>query len=235
VARNKKPNPIKPESKEVPAPPIPKNSKQDKLIRAIKENEMVIVTGPAGTGKTFLSACYAGWFYKKGYVKKIILSRPTVPTGKSIGYFPGSLEEKMEPWVTPFISALTEYLGKGTTEELLRKGKIEIVPFEVLRGRSFDSSFVILDEAQNCTPLEIKAFVTRHGENSTTVINGDTTQSDLTNTSSKASNGLSLIASMVKSNKDLKKQVALIDFTIDDIVRSGLCKSWVKAFDKQEI
>lgn len=227
MPRKKKEQTVKPVSKEVPAPPIPKNEKQDQLIRAIKEKEMIVVTGPAGTGKTFLSACYAGWFYKKGYVKKIVLSRPTVPTGKSIGYFPGSLEEKMEPWVTPFISALQDYLGKGTTDELLRKGKIEIVPFEVLRGRSFNDAFVILDEAQNCTPLEIKAFVTRHGENSTTVINGDITQSDLNG----AGNGLSLITDMIKRNKELKSQVALVDFEIKDIVRSGLCKSWVKAFE----
>ena len=219
----------KPPSKEVPAPPVALNATQKDLIQAICDKEMVIVTGPAGTGKTFLSACYAGWFYKRGLVKKIILSRPTVPTGKSIGYFPGTLEEKMEPWVTPFMSALTDYLGKGDVENLVRQGKIEVVPFEVVRGRTFDDAFVILDEAQNCTVLEVKAFVSRHGKDSTTIINGDVTQSDLNG----AGNGLSYLQQLVKKDKALNKAVATIDFTIEDIVRSDLCKLWIKAFDNE--
>lgn len=170
---------IRPSSKGVSPPPTPKTENQDKFIKLMCEKNCVIATGPAGTGKSYLAACYAGWFYKRGLVRKIVLTRPTVPTGKSIGYFPGTLEEKMEPWVAPFISALEEYFGKDATESMIKKGSIEIVPFEVVRGRTFDNSFVILDEAQNASQIEIKAFVTRHGEHSTMVINGDISQSDL--------------------------------------------------------
>lgn len=219
---------VKPPSKDVKPPPVGLTKTQDKFIKAMCEKPMVIVTGPAGTGKTFLSACYAGWFYKKGLVKKIVLSRPNIPTGKSLGAFPGTLEEKMEPWVIPFIAALEEYLGKGDVENLLRQNKIEVVPFEVIRGRTFEDSFVILDEAQNCSVAEIKAFVTRHGENSTSVINGDTTQSDV----KAAINGLEFVKKLALKDKELKKEIAVIDFTIEDIVRSDLCKHWIVAFEK---
>jgi phosphate starvation-inducible PhoH-like protein len=190
------------------------------------EKDCVIATGPAGTGKSFLAACYAGWFYKRGLIRKIVLTRPTVPTGKSIGYFPGTLEEKMDPWVAPFIQALEEYLGKGATETMIKNGNIEIVPFEVVRGRTFDDAFVILDEAQNSTQLEIKAFVTRQGLNCTTVINGDITQSDLNG----SGNGLSLLLQLVAKNGKLQKEVGVIEFDHNDIVRSDLCKLWVESF-----
>lgn len=216
-------------SKTVPVPPVPKNSTQKRFIDSMIHKDMVIVTGPAGTGKTYLSACYAGYFYKRGDIKKIVLSRPTVATGKSIGYFPGTLEEKMEPWVTPFIGALEEYLTKGAVETMLKNGSIEIVPFEVIRGRTFDDAFIILDEAQNCTTVEIKAFVTRQGENSTTIINGDTTQSDLNGTGT----GLTTVIKMVNRSTELQEHVEHILFNYEDIVRSDLCKIWVKEFDKQ--
>jgi phosphate starvation-inducible PhoH-like protein len=133
----------------------------------------------------------------------------------------------MEPWVTPFIQALQSYLGKGNTEELLKKGKIEIVPFEVVRGRTFEDAFVILDEAQNASVIEIKAFVSRHGENSVTVINGDLSQSDLNG----GGNGLSYALDLIDKSKELKELVGVVDFSYEDIVRSDLCKAWVKAFD----
>lgn len=219
---------VKTPSKHIPVPPSPLNPKQKEFVHAMKTKEMVVVTGPAGTGKTFLSACYAGYFYKRGDVKRIVLTRPTAPTGSSIGFFPGTIEEKMEPWVAPFIRALESYLGKGAVETMIKSGSIEIVPFEVIRGRSFDDAFIILDEAQNTTHIEIKAFVTRQGERSTTVINGDITQSDLNH----GSNGLSLIEQMVERSTELQKYVSLIQFDYDDIVRSDICKVWVKEFDE---
>jgi phosphate starvation-inducible PhoH-like protein len=190
------------------------------------EKHCVVATGPAGTGKTFLAACYAGWFYKKGLAKKIVLTRPTVPTGKSIGFFPGTVDEKMEPWVAPFIQTLEEYLGKGATETMIKNGNIEIVPFEVVRGRTFDDAFVILDEAQNSTKEEIKAFVTRQGENCTTVINGDISQSDLRSRDC----GLKLVLHLIEKNDKLKEMVGVVEFDHNDIVRSGLCKAWVESF-----
>jgi phosphate starvation-inducible PhoH-like protein len=232
MARKKKPkgsssNAI---SKAVNPPPLPRTENQDTFIKLMKEKDCVVATGPAGTGKSFLAACYAGWFYRKGLVSKIVLTRPTVPTGKSIGYFPGTLEEKMEPWVAPFMQALEEYLGKGAIETMVKKGTIEIVPFEVVRGRTFDNAFVILDEAQNSSQTEIKAFVTRQGEGSTTVINGDITQSDIGGSNS----GLDLLLQLIPKSAKLTEMVGTIHFDHEDIVRSEMCKEWVKSFDKHE-
>ena len=133
----------------------------------------------------------------------------------------------MAPWVVPFLSAIEAYLGKDKTAMMLKRGQIEIVPFEVIRGRTFDYSFVILDEAQNCSWEEIKAFVTRLGEGSTTVINGDCSQSDLL----KTSGGLVTLKKAVHSSPYLQKAVSIVEFTSDDIVRSGLCKEFVKVFE----
>ncbi len=210
-------------------PPRPATPKQGEYLQHLKNNTPLIITiGPAGTGKTYVAAHYAAYLYKTSVVDKIVLSRPTVPTGKSIGFFPGSLEEKMAPWVAPFIQVFQEVLGKEAVEIMIKKNQIEIVPFEVIRGRTFKDAFVILDEAQNCTKLELKAFVTRLGENSITVINGDITQSDLNG----SGNGLDFIVSIMKNYPPLKEFCALIEFNTDDIVRSELCKWWVKAFER---
>lgn len=217
---------------QIPKLPTPKNKHQENFINAIHAHPMVVVLGPAGTGKSFLSAVYAGKFLKERRVQKIIITRPTMPTGRSIGFFPGSLEEKMEPWTIPIMSTLEMYLGKGDVESQVKNGNIEIVPFETIRGRSFDNSFIILDEAQNCTRQEIKAFVTRAGEHSKVIINGDITQSDLDPNDRNC--GLEAIVSMITRFPDLSKHVPIIEFDSDDIVRSGLCKMWVKAFEKEE-
>lgn len=203
---------------------------QEVFINAIKTQDMVVVTGPAGTGKTFLATAYAAYYYSIGKVSKIILTRPVVPVGKSIGYFPGDLNEKMLPWTAPFISVLEKFLSKGEVECMIKNGKIDIVPFEVIRGRTFDNAFIILDEAQNTTRSEIKAFVTRIGEYSKVVVNGDLEQSDLDDTQT---NGLTEICNLLKKkrNKNLASKVSHIHFTFKDIVRSELCRLWVKAFD----
>ena len=154
-------------------PPSAKTPNQSLLIDAIHHKDMIVTLGPAGTGKTYISASYAAFYYALGKINKIVLTRPTVPTGRSIGFFPGNLNEKMEPWIAPLMNVLKQYLTAGKVEADIKKGKIEIVPFETIRGRTFDNAFVLLDEAQNCTQLEMKAFVTRQGENCTTIINGD--------------------------------------------------------------
>lgn len=199
---------------------------QQLFIDAVIHKDLVIALGSAGTGKSFLSAAMAAFFYKTGKCKTIILTRPTVPTGKSIGFFPGSLDEKMEPWVSPFLSVLEQELTKGKVEIMRKAGQIQIVPFEVIRGRSWNEAFVILDEGQNCDLIELKAFVTRQGENTTAIINGDISQSDLKNS------GLGVLVSIVERDKELKEFTQLINFSSDDIVRSGICKAWVKAFEK---
>jgi len=210
---------------------IPKalNPTQAELINSIKVQDMVIATGPAGTGKSYLSASMAAYYYNTGKVKKIILTRPVVPVGKSIGFFPGDLNEKMLPWTAPFTSVLEKFLSKGEVECMLKNGKLEIVPFEVIRGRTFDNAFVILDEAQNTTEAEIKAFVTRTGEYSKVVLNGDLEQSDLSGKQS----GLDVLCSLLqeKRNSTLAAKVSHIHFSTNDIVRSELCRLWVRAFD----
>jgi phosphate starvation-inducible PhoH-like protein len=214
---------------QTPSLPEPKTANQKHLINSINAKSMTIASGPAGTGKSFITACLAAHYLKTKKVNNIIVTRPTTPTGRSIGFFPGTLEEKMEPWCKPILLTIQEIIGQGDYDCCIRNNKIEIVPFETIRGRSFESSFIILDEAQNCTVEEIKAFVTRIGEHSKAVINGDVTQSDLPT----KLNGLSKIVHMVNSNESLRKYVGLINFDSSDIVRSGLCQLWVEAFEKQ--
>lgn len=165
--------------KPVKPPLLPKTERQADYIKAINHAQQVVVLGPAGTGKTFIAATIAADMYELGLIDKIILTRPNVSAGKSIGFFPGSLEEKMAPWMAPIIEVLNARMDKGVLDTAFKAGNIEIVPFETMRGRSFNNAFVILDEAQNTSPHEMKMFLTRVGENCKVVINGDIMQSDL--------------------------------------------------------
>jgi len=208
-------------------PPSGLTKNQGALIDAINKKSLIITYGSAGTGKSFLSAAYAASFLNTGKVKKIIITRPNIPTGKSLGYFPGDLGEKMAPWVAPILQTLKEHLDDDI-DLAIKRGKIQIIPFETIRGWTFDNAFVILDEAQNTSIEEMKAFVTRLGENSTTIINGDITQTDIKG----KDNGLNMLLDIiVKRPKQFAKDVATINFTSDDIVRSELCKAFVKAFE----
>ena len=203
---------------------LPKNDNQAAYIKALKTSDQVIVTGPAGTGKTFIASTYAATLFAKGKIDKIILTRPNVAAGRSLGFFPGTMEEKMAPWVIPFTDVLHACLGEGAFNIAMQKKQIDIVPFEVMRGRTFNNAFVILDEAQNTSPAEMKMFLTRIGDESKVLLNGDIKQSDLRSTS-----GLKTIIDMIQKQK---MPVDHIEFTVDDIVRSGICAMWVKAFDK---
>ena len=207
------------------APLVAQNDRQRDYINAIDEFSQIIVLGPAGTGKTYIAATKAANMYITKQIDKIIITRPNVAAGKSIGYFPGTLEEKMMPWVMPVLEVLHWHLGKGAVETGIKNGNIEIAPFETMRGRSFTDAFVILDEAQNVTPHEIKMFLTRIGQNCTVILNGDIFQSDLSETS-----GLSKAIHMVKK---YMLPVPVIEFQAEDIVRSDLCKQWIIAFMKE--
>ena len=209
--------------------PLPKTPTQKDYIHAIKTLPMVICTGPAGTGKSFLAASYAADFLKNRLIERIYITRPNVPTGRSIGFFPGSLAEKMEPWTRPIMDTIESVLGKGDLECQVKLGNIEVIPLETIRGRSFENAFVILDEAQNCSLEELKAFVTRIGENCTMVINGDTSQTDTQWNDYKIP--LTRLVELVGTSKALEKAVAVIEFKREDIVRSGLCQMWVEAFE----
>ena len=187
----------------------------------------VVVLGPAGTGKTWIAATHAADLYRSRQVSKIILTRPNVPCGRSLGFFPGSLEDKFAPWAVPVVDAIKDRIGVAAYQIALKRGDIEMVPFEVMRGRSWKEAFVLLDEAQNTTPAEIKTFLTRVGEDCTVVINGDVSQCDLNEAS-----GLSTVLQLIRSRS---LPVPVIEFGLADIVRSGICAMWVRAFEEARL
>ena len=201
--------------------------KQGEYLKALNSSQQVIVMGCAGTGKTYIAANYAADKFRQRKYTKIVITRPNIPGGKSLGFFPGSLAEKIAPWVVPLVENMKDRMGAGAFDIALANNEIEIVPFEVMRGRSFKNAIVILDESQNCTPAEIKMFLTRIGEDCQVIINGDVQQSDLKETS-----GLATIIRLAKSQM---LPIPIIEFEIEDIVRSDWCATWVKAFHKAGI
>jgi phosphate starvation-inducible PhoH-like protein len=203
---------------------VPKTEAQRQYIDAIKSSSQIIVLGPAGTGKTYIAATMAADMYTVKAIDKIIVTRPNVAAGRPLGFRPGDMHEKMEEWLIPVLSTLRDHLGKNAVETAIKNGNIEFAPLETMRGRSFENAFIILDEAQNLTPEEMKMFTTRIGENCITVINGDIFQSDL-----KTDSGLKVAIELArKYNMD----VPIVEFGIDDIVRSELCKQWIIAWMK---
>lgn len=208
-------------------PPIQaKTEGQLKLIRAIKASSQVIVTGPAGTGKSFVPASIAADWLAEGKISKIVLCRPTVSVGRSMGYLPGDQDEKMQPWMVPLIEPLQQRLGKGFVEYCLRSGKIEVAPIETMRGRTFKDAFVIVDEAQNLTLHELKMIVTRVGENTQLVIDGDVAQTDLNNSG---------LAQLILLSKSYNVDCVAVELGLEDVVRSGIVKQWLTAFYKEGI
>ena len=204
---------------------LPKTENQDKLIKAIKSSKQVLILGPAGTGKTYVTATCAADLYTLKEIDKIVITRPHVAVGKDIGYLPGTLEEKAQPWALPVLDVLVKHLGKGAVDTALKSGNIEVATLALMRGRSFDNAFIIVDEAQNIEVPEIKMLLTRVGEGSTIVLNGDIQQSDL-----KGTSGLAKIIHLAKKHL---LDVPVVEFGIDDIVRSGICAEWVKVFMKE--
>jgi phosphate starvation-inducible PhoH-like protein len=204
----------------------PYNDNQKLYLNYLHTHPQILVTGYSGTGKTFLAASYAANMYAAREIDKIIITRPNISVGKDLGYFPGTLEEKIAPWVAPVLDVLTEQLGKGVVDTAIKSGNIEMAPLSTMRGRSFKNSFVLMDEAQNLTIPEMKMFLTRVGQNCKVVINGDIRQSDIKDNSGS---GLAKIIHLVKKyNMD----VPTVEFGIDDIVRSDICKQWIIAFEE---
>jgi len=209
-------------------PPITAlNPTQATYLDALRTSRQVVVLGPAGTGKTWIAATHAADLFRNRQIDKIILTRPNVPCGRSLGYFPGTLEDKFAPWAAPVVEAIRERIGKAAYEIAVKTGDIELVPLEVMRGRSWKNAFVLFDEAQNSTPAEIKTFLTRIGEDCTVVINGDVSQCDLNQAS-----GLRTVIHLIKSQM---LPVPVIEFAREDIVRSGVCAIWVRAFDEANL
>lgn len=204
---------------------VPLNETQRLYIESLTTSDQVIVFGPAGTGKTYVVSTYAANAYHMKEINKIVITRPHVPVGKDIGFLPGTLEEKAAPWALPVLDVLEKHLGKGVVETALKNGNIEVAPLALMRGRSFESAFVICDEAQNILLQELKMLVTRIGEGSKLVLNGDIQQSDL-----KEGDGLSKIVHLTKKHM---LPIPIVEFTTKDIVRSDICKLWIETFVKE--
>ena len=203
---------------------LPKNDKQDRLIRSIREYPITVTMGCAGTGKTYCSAGTVAQLFQSsanGY-DKVVLTRANVPTGKTLGHFPGTIEEKMEPWLMPMLEVLKKAFGKGKYEYMLNKGQIEIQPIETIRGRSYENALVLVDEAQNLCMDELKAITTRIGENTKLVLMGDPAQSDV-------NNGRDLVEFCYKVKK-AGIDMPVVEFGVNDIVRSDIVADLVKMF-----
>lgn len=209
------------------SPIQPLTDRQAQYLDALAVHKQVIVLGPAGTGKTYIAGTRAADQLRQRRIAKVIITRPHVPSGRSLGFFPGSLEEKIAPWVAPLTETMKERMGTAAFEIALKTGDIEVVPFEVMRGRTFKNCLVILDEAQNTTVSEIKMFLTRIGDDCQVIINGDVSQTDLRETS-----GLRTVIHLIKSRL---LPGPVIEFTTNDIVRSGICEMWVRAFEDAKI
>lgn len=203
----------------------PLNKKQDLLVKSIASNPISIAIGSAGTGKTFCVTYLAAKMLMKGDVDKIVLTRANQPTGKSLGYFPGTLEEKMTPWLLPMLNNLKEAMGGGKYDCAM-KNSIEMQPIETIRGQSFENAFVIIDEAQNLTYDEIKAVSTRLGRGSTMVFAGDPAQSDV-----KGGQGIERFIDVCRRHSI---DLPVIRFSVEDIVRSDIVGQLCKAFELEE-
>ena len=202
---------------------IPRSEKQKNYVRVLKEKDIVISAGPAGTGKTFLAVAVALSMLLEKKIERIILSRPAVEAGERLGFLPGDMKEKVDPYLRPLYDSLYDLLDFEKIQKKIEIGDIEIAPLAFMRGRTLKNSFAILDEAQNATDTQIKMFLTRIGENSKIVINGDPSQIDLPN---KSYSGL------VRSKKILGhlKEISTIDFDHLDVVRHPLVSKIVKAY-----
>ena len=201
---------------------VPKTENQSKLLAALKSSRQVFILGPAGTGKTYVTATYAADLYTMKEIDKIVITRPHVAVGKELGFLKGDLQEKTMPWALPVLDVLEKHLGKGAVETGIKAGNIEMAPLALMRGRSFDNAFIIVDETQNITTHELKMLLTRVGEGTTIVLNGDVQQSDL-----KEADGLTKVIHMAKK---YMLPVPIIEFNMDDIIRSDITKMWVKTF-----
>ena len=206
---------------------VPKTDRQKELIEALQTSQQVFILGPAGTGKTYVTATYAADLYTTKEIDKIVITRPHVAVGKELGFLKGDLTEKTMPWALPVLDVLEKHLGKGAVETGIKNGNIEMAPLALMRGRSFDNAFIIVDETQNITTHELKMLLTRVGEGTTIVLNGDVQQSDL-----KEADGLTKVIHLAKKHM---LPVPIIEFDVDDIIRSDICAQWVKVFLKEGV
>ena len=206
---------------------IPRSEKQKEYVRALRKNDIVISAGPAGTGKTFLAVAVGLTLLLDKKIERIILSRPAVEAGERLGFLPGDMKEKVDPYLRPLYDSLYDLFDFEKIQRMIEIGDIEIAPLAFMRGRTLKNSFAILDEAQNATDTQIKMFLTRIGDNSKIVINGDPSQIDLPNkTMSGLNNSKKLLGHI--------KEISVVDFNHTDVVRHPLVSKIVKAYSDQE-
>ena len=205
---------------------IARSEKQSDYIKALKEKDIVMSLGPAGTGKSFLAVSVAVTLLMEKKIERVILSRPAVEAGEKLGFLPGDMKEKVDPYLRPLYDALYELFGADKIDKKIETGEIEIAPLAFMRGRTLKNCFAILDEAQNATETQIKMFLTRIGENSKLVVNGDPSQIDLIN---KSQSGL------IKSKNILKhiKEIEIVEFDHKDVFRHPLVSKIIRAYQKK--
>ena len=205
---------------------IARSEKQSEYIKALKENDIVVSLGPAGTGKSFLAVSVGVTLLLEKKIDRVILSRPAVEAGEKLGFLPGDMKEKVDPYLRPLYDALYELFGADKIDKKIESGEIEIAPLAFMRGRTLKNCFAILDEAQNATETQIKMFLTRIGENSKLVVNGDPSQIDLIN---KSHSGL------IKSRDILKdlSEIKIIEFDHNDVIRHPMVSKIIRAYQKK--
>ena len=205
---------------------IARSEKQSEYINALKENDIIMSLGPAGTGKSFLAVSVGVTMLMEKKIERVILSRPAVEAGEKLGFLPGDMKEKVDPYLRPLYDALYELFGADKIDKKIESGEIEIAPLAFMRGRTLKNSFAILDEAQNATETQIKMFLTRIGENSKLVVNGDPSQIDLIN---KSQSGLIKSKNLLKNIEEIK----IIEFDHTDVVRHPLVSKIIRAYQKK--
>jgi phosphate starvation-inducible PhoH-like protein len=202
---------------------IPRSEKQKEYVRSLREKEIIISAGPAGTGKTFLAVAVGLTMLLEKKIERIILSRPAVEAGERLGFLPGDMKEKVDPYLRPLYDSLYDLFHFEKIQRMIEIGDIEIAPLAFMRGRTLKNSFAILDESQNATDTQIKMFLTRIGENSKIVVNGDPSQIDLPN---KQASGLDRAKKLLSH----LNEISVVDFDHSDVVRHPLVSKIVKAY-----
>ena len=206
---------------------IPRSKKQKEYVRSLKNSQVVMSLGPAGTGKTYLAVAVALSMLLEKKVERIILSRPAVEAGEKLGFLPGDMKDKIDPYLRPLYDSLYDLVDYDKIQRKIESGTIEIAPLAFMRGRTLKNSFAILDEAQNATETQIKMFLTRIGQNSKIVVNGDPSQIDLPN---KSQSGLQKSQNILKNIKE----ISVINFDHHDVMRHPLVTKIVEAYQKKE-
>ena len=208
-------------------PVKPKTFGQKKYVEAIQKNKIVFGIGPAGTGKTYLAMAMAITAFRKDEVSRIILTRPAIEAGEKLGFLPGDLQSKIDPYLRPLYDALYQIMGPDQFQKNMEKGLIEVAPLAYMRGRTLDNAFIILDEAQNTTPAQMKMFLTRIGFDSKVIVTGDSTQKDLP---ADQKSGLEVAKEVLRNIED----IAFCELTGADVVRHPLVQKIVEAYDAYE-